>query len=90
MSAKVERVLARISGADQNLCGKLRPETDPYEVWAADGWTWYVLKKLQSPAGEAKNRFARWFCKVTSPFTTGDLGDVYVADLKRHGAVRIK
>ena len=80
----------------KNLCKKEIPykkaETDAYEVWASpDGsWKWYVLKKWQSPKAEKTNPYSRWFCKVTSPFApSGDLGDVYVNDIKKN-AVRIK
>ena len=67
----------------KNECGKMRTKDDPYEVWAVDGWTWRVLKKYKSPDGEAKDQYARWFCFVTSPMCpTGDMGDVYVADIK--------
>lgn len=60
----------------KNLCGKMRPENDPYEVWEnrRAGWTWLVLKKWQA---DDDKPYARWFCKVTSPMTGswGDLGD---------------
>ena len=78
----------------KNLQGKTVTKENAYEVWqSADGtWTWYVLKKYQSPEAEAKNPFARWFCLVTSPMTTasGDMGDTYVNDVKQRGNVRIK
>ena len=75
----------------KNLCGKMRPKNDPYEVWQADDWTWYVLKKYQSPEKEAANPYARWLCAVVTPYTSleGDVGDVYCSDIKRR-AVRIK
>jgi hypothetical protein len=67
----------------KNECGKMRKKDNPYEVWAGRGWTWKVLKKYQSPEGEAKNPYARWFCYVTSPMCPdGDMGDVYVSDIK--------
>ena len=62
-----------------------------YEVWrvaehpAYGGeWTWYVLKKWQSPSNEATNPYARWYCNVVSPFTSarGETGDVYAAEIK--------
>jgi len=59
----------------------------PIEVWeSADGsWKWEVYKKYQKPEGEAKNPYARWFCKVKSPFVPqGELGDVYIKDIKAH------
>lgn len=72
----------------KNLCAKSRPKDKPYEVWATpDGrWTWNVLKKWQI---DDDKPYARWFCNVVSPFCpNGELGDVYVADVKR-GARRV-
>lgn len=67
----------------KNLCAKMRPDTNPYEVWQAQDWTWFVLKKWQA---DDDKPYARWFCKVVTPMTgeSGDLGDVYVADVKRY------
>lgn len=68
----------------KNLCNKTRPVSDPYEVWTSpDGsWTWKVLKKYQTPEKEAGNPYARWFCKVYSPFVPeGEIGDTYVHDI---------
>jgi hypothetical protein len=67
----------------KNECAKTRPVDDPYEVWEnSNGWRWYVLKKYQSPAGEAKNPYARWFCLVKSPIVPdGEMGDVYIRDI---------
>lgn len=76
----------------KNPCGKTRPRNNPYEVWQShDGtWTWNVLKKWQSPEGEAKNPYARWFCDVVTPIVpNGEMGDVYVSDITKH-ARRIK
>ena len=71
---------------EKNLCGKTRPVDNPYEIWKSfDGtWIWKVLKKYQKPSKEELNRYARWFCAVSSPYTHGtyDLGDVYVTDIK--------
>ena len=78
--------------ATKNLQGKTVTRENAYEVWQTlDGsWTWYVLKKYQSPEKEAENPYARWFCDVTSPFVgeRGELGDVYVRDIVGH-AVKI-
>ena len=63
----------------KNECGKMRPVTNPYEIWANNsGWTWKVLKKWQA---DDNKPYARWFCDVSSPYTHGgsDLGDVYCA-----------
>jgi len=57
---------------------------------SADGaWKWYVLKTYATPAGEAKNNYARWFCLVTSPFVgdVGEMGDTYIADIKRNATL---
>ena len=72
-----------------NPCAKTVMPQHAYEVWQVahhpeygGTWTWYVLKKYQSPEREAKNPFARWLCFVTSPFVpTGEYGDVYVQDI---------
>jgi hypothetical protein len=69
----------------QNPCAKtVKPEA-AYEVWQSfDGsWTYFVLKKYQSPEKEAINPYARWYCLVQSPITPkGEYGDVYVATVK--------
>ena len=72
--------------ATQNECGKCRDVNQPYEVWRAGDWEWRVLKKYQSPAKEAQNPYARWFCAVKSPHTFGsyDLGDTYVKDVQEY------
>lgn len=71
--------------AAKNLCFKIRPADKPYEVWAAGGWTWYVLKKWQA---DDDKPFARWFCRVVTPWSgpAGDFGDVYVVDVKRQAS----
>jgi len=76
----------------KNECGKIRPRENPYEVWQSyDGsWEWRVLKKYQNPEKEAKNTYAVWFCDVVTPIVPyGEMGDVYVADIKQN-ATRIK
>lgn len=76
----------------KNPCGKTVDIAHAYEIWQTiDGfWTWYVLKKYQSPEKEATNQYARWFCNVVTPIVpSGELGDVYVSEIKRH-AIRIK
>jgi hypothetical protein len=73
----------------KNMCAKTRPKDQPYEVWQAfDGaWTWNVLKKWQ--ANDDKP-YARWFCNVVTPMCpNGEMGDVYVSEIKEF-AVRIK
>ena len=65
----------------RNLCGKTVSADKAYEVWRTPDrqWTWYVLKKWQA---DDHKPYARWFCKVTSPFTPeGELGDTYAADV---------
>jgi hypothetical protein len=64
-----------------NPCAKTVKPEQAYEVWqSGDGrWTYFVLKKYQSPEKEAQNPFARWYCLVISPITpNGEYGDVYV------------
>jgi len=74
----------------KNLCGKIRPKSDPYETWRAGNWTWQVLKKYQSSEKEAANPYARWFCNVISPLCPeGELGDVYCVEIRKQ-AVCIK
>lgn len=76
-----------------NTCNKTRPAEYPYEIWATpdESWKWFVLKKYQSPENEAKNPYARWFCKVFSPYVPeGELGDVYIKDIKSVGAILVK
>ena len=72
--------------AAKNPCAKRVPPETAYEVWQSyDGtFTYFVLKKYQSPEQEVKNLYARWYCMVLSPATTarGDSGDVYVATVK--------
>ena len=72
--------------ATPNPCPKtVTPET-AYEVWQSyDGtWTYFVLKKYQSPEKEAQNLYARWYCLVKSSITpNGEYGDVYVSTVKR-------
>lgn len=64
----------------KNLCGKTRPKENPYEVWVVGTWTWNVLKKWQA---DDDKPFARWFCNVVTPICpAGEIGDVYVADIK--------
>lgn len=66
----------------KNPCAKMRDESNPYEVWQTpDGaWKWLVLKKWQADDSKA---YARWFCKVFSPFVPeGEMGDVYVSEVK--------
>ncbi len=80
----------------KNLCGKTVKRENAYEVWQnvvpfsiggdvqeTGTWTWYVLKKYQTPEKEAENQYARWFCDVVTPMCpNGEMGDVYVSDIK--------
>ena len=70
----------------KNPCAKrVTPET-AYEVWQSyDGrWTYFVLKKYQSPEKEAANPFARWLVFVKSPaYPNGWTEDGYVSSIKR-------
>ena len=62
---------------------------EPIEVWESHNgeWTWEVYKKYQKPENEAKNPYARWFCKVLTPIVPeGELGDVYVSEIQRYAS----
>ena len=66
----------------KNECNKTRPKDNPYEIWetADASWQWHVLKKYQA---DDNKPYGRWFCLVKSPFTpNGELGDVYVSEIK--------
>jgi hypothetical protein len=68
-----------------NPCSKRVTPEQAYEVWQSfDGsWTYFVLKKYQSPKKEATNIYARWYCLVKSPVVpNGEYGDVYVSTVK--------
>ena len=68
----------------KNLCAKTRKQNNPYEIWVRADWEWRVLKKWQIDDDKPA---ARWFCAVKSNLTYGsfELGDVYVADIKKYG-----
>src|SRR5260370_27344273 len=70
----------------KNPCVKrVTPET-AYEVWQSyDGqWTYFVLKKHQSPEKEAQNPYARWLVFVKSPiYPNGWPEDGYVSSIKQ-------
>lgn len=81
----------------KNPCAKtVTPET-AYEVWQVTDhpdyggcWTWFVLKKYQTPEREATNPFARWLCFVTSPYVPrGEYGDTYISSIVDTGAVKL-
>jgi hypothetical protein len=81
----------------KNPCGRTVKPEQAYEVWQVANhplyggqWTWYVLKKYQSPEKEAANPWARWFCYVTSPYSPrGDWGDTYISTIKEASAVKL-
>jgi hypothetical protein len=67
----------------KNQCNKKVTPEQAYEVWSNGTWTYFVLKKYQSPENEAKNPYARWYCMTTSPITPkGEYGDAYVSTVK--------
>ena len=73
---------------------KTREIAKPYEIWVdkhGAGFEWLVLKKYQKPELEAKNKYARWFCGVKSPFTydSFELGSVYATEVKE-SAVQVQ
>lgn len=74
-----------------NPCAKQVTPENAYEVRQSynQTFTYFVLKKYQSPENEAKNPYARWYCMVQSPITPkGEYGDVYVSTVKQ-GTARI-
>ena len=80
----------------KNECGKTRDVSNPYEVWECSHpivgvMEYRVLKKYQTPKGEAENPFARWFCAAKSEATFGnwEYGDTYIRDIVSSGR-RIK
>ena len=83
--------------ASKNPCSKTVKPEQAYEVWQITDhpqyggeWTWYVLKKYQSPEKEATNEYARWLCFVTSPYVPrGEYGDTYVSSIVNTGAVKL-
>jgi hypothetical protein len=73
----------------KNDCSKIVSRENAYEIWQTPdkSWTWYVLKKWQI---DDDKKYARWFCDVVTPMCPdGEMGDVYVEDIKRH-AIKIK
>ena len=73
--------------AQKNLQAKTVKREKAYEVWQAGTWTWYVLKKYQV---DDNKPYARWFCDVVTPMCpNGEMGDVYVKDIKQY-ATKIK
>lgn len=67
----------------KNPCGKTRSKDKPYETWSNGTWSWHVLKKYKNPEAEAQDPYARWFCFVVTPMCPhGELGDVYVSEIK--------
>lgn len=74
----------------KNNCAKTRKVDNPYHIFrnkALPNWTWFVLKKYQSPEKEKENPYARWFCAVKSPMTYGqfEYGDTYISDIMYGG-----
>ncbi len=70
----------------KNPCAKRVPPEEAYEVWQSyDGaWTYFVLKKYQSPEHEAQNPYAKWFVLVKSPiYPNGWPEDGYVSSIKQ-------
>ena len=82
--------------ASKNKCAKTRKIDDPYEIWKCRMDFGYgdileieyrILKKYQSPKGEAENPFARWFTAARSEATHGnwEYGDTHVRDILSTG-----
>ena len=80
---QVQKVQKRIESGKMTTDERIRAGM-PLEVWRTpDGsWTWEVYRKYQK---DDNKPYARWFCKVKSPFTPdGELGDVYVSEIKTY------
>ncbi len=60
--------------------GRTRPADKAWLTIVDRDWTWYVLKAY---TGDPDAQYARWFCKVVTPYTgpMGDLGDCYISDI---------
>lgn len=66
----------------KNLMGKSRKPGNAYVTVNANGWQWEILKLYQTVANSKKNKYARAFCLVKSPFVPdGEYGDVYLTDI---------
>lgn len=73
----------------KNECAKTVSRENAYEIWQSHDktWIWYVLKKWQL---DDNKQYARWFCDVVTPICPeGEMGDVYVKEIKEN-ATRIK
>ena len=70
-----------------NPCAKRVTPENAYEVWQhSDGFTYYVLKKYQTPEKETTNPYATWHCFTTSPYVPqGEYGDCYAASVTAGG-----
>lgn len=68
----------------KNPCAKTVTPEQAYEIWQSeDGFTYYVLKKYQSPEHEERNEFSRWYVFTTSPMVPkGEYGDGYAKEIK--------
>jgi hypothetical protein len=69
-------------GRKANIWGKTNMDGH-LTIHGPGGWTWVVLKSYTNADAEVANKYARWFCRVTSPLTQGgsDMGDVYILDI---------
>ena len=64
----------------------------PIEVYANPdrSWIWEVYRHYQKPKNEAKNPYARVFCRVLSPivgYTRGEIGDVYIREIQKYATL---
>ena len=70
----------------KNLMGKTRNVQLPYATFKGHGpfgqTEMHVLKAYQTPANEAKNKYAKWMVAVKTDMTHGsyDMGDSYIRD----------
>ena len=66
-----------------NIWNKTRKPEESYADIVSGDWEFRILKAYQSRAAEKKNKYARWYCAVKTPFTMGswEYGDTYCTEV---------
>jgi hypothetical protein len=61
--------------------GRTRPASNPWLTITNGDWTWKVL---QAHVQDPDQKYASWFCVVTTPYTgsLGDMGDTYISEVQ--------
>jgi len=67
-------------------------QVKPIEVYANSDhtWIWEVYRHYQNSKNEAKNPYARVFCRVLSPivgYKHGEMGDVYIREIQKYASL---